>query len=98
MTSLIWKFWFLDYFEKNKLHASSPASPPTILLFLSGANAFIKKLTLSEFDLILKVQAVEEVICNAQETFSLKANSNNSGNLVFLQGKKNSHFVRQPLA
>ena len=65
--------------------------PLMILLFLSGANAFIKKLTLSEFDLILKVQAVEEVICNAQGTFSSKANSNNSDNLIFLQGKKNSH-------
>ena len=62
--------------------------PLMILLFLSGANAFIKKLTLGEFDLILKVQAVEEVICNAQESFSSKANSNNSDNLIFLQGKK----------
>ena len=51
-------------------------------------HTFLKKLTIRELNLILKVLAVEEVICNAQESLFLKANLDTRENLISLQGKQ----------
>ena len=77
------EFWFLLYFVKNKLDALSSAVSTQILLFL-----LFFSLTLSEFNLIFKVLAVEEVICNAQGSFSSKADLDTLENLIFPRDKQ----------